>query len=338
MLLNKVNTFLFRCRNVQNLTRYVHYSEPLRAKALHPLESRALLRISGQETTAFLQGLITNDMRHFDDGALSIYAMFLNTKGRVLYETLIHKLKQSDAFLLECDIAVLSSLQKHLKIYKLRRKIAIDDVNKDLKLWALTTNETVDLSETNISVFKDPRLTELGYRIVSPVSTEPSALAKCIDGDTQICDNADSYKYLRYKLGVSEGIDDLPPGSCFPLEANCDFLHGVSFYKGCYIGQELTARVYHTGVIRKRLMPLKFCEHVQEPIEADSIISDSNNPKSNFGKLRSYVKDYGLGLVRIKEVMEANALTVGRHSVKVIKPSWWPIEAPKEKVNISKSD
>lgn len=73
------------------------------AKVLYPLSSRALLKVAGQDASAFLQGLITNDMTHFDEGAKSMYAMFLNNKGRVMYDTLIHKWDTDESFLIECD-------------------------------------------------------------------------------------------------------------------------------------------------------------------------------------------------------------------------------------------
>lgn len=338
MIINKVNIFLYNINFLRAFRRYTHSD-----KTLHPLESRKLLQVSGCESSTFLQGLITNDMKHFEEGAKSIYAMFLNNKGRVLYETLIHKHADIDTFLIECDKNIMSMLQKHLKMFKLRRNINIDDINNELKIWALTAplDSIVNMKETNyeeLSIYKDPRLINLGYRIIAPSSLEGLQVAKKFGQNTLVQNNDAEYKYLRYQFGVSEGVGDVPPGSSFPLEANCDYLHGVSFHKGCYIGQEVTARVHHTGVVRKRLMPLKFNENLTDTIDADSVISLSKNLKSNVGKLKGLIRDYGLGLVRIKECLEAESLTVGNHTAKVIKPSWWPVEAPKEKIKVSKTD
>lgn len=302
------------------------------AKVLYPLSSRALLKIAGQDASAFLQGLITNDMTHFEEGAKSMYAMFLNNKGRVMYDTLIHKWDTDESFLIECDKKLITLLQKHLKIYKLKRKVEIVDVDKDFKTWVLIQPESNTLPQlkNNVNIYKDPRLADLGYRIISSANTKDSHIVDIIGKDIVSKDNEDGYKYLRYKLGVSEGAEDLPPGTSFPLEANCDYLHGVSFHKGCYIGQELTARIHHTGVVRKRIMPVKFSQSISEDIEKDSVISASNNPKSNFGKLKGVINNYGIGLIRIKEALEAKVLMVGNYSVEVLKPAWWPLEAPKE--------
>ncbi|CAH1400617.1 unnamed protein product [Nezara viridula] len=99
----------------------------------------------------------------------------------------------------------------------------------------------------------------------------------------------DLYTLCRYKLGIGEGINELLFGQSFPLEMNCDYLNGVSFNKGCYIGQELTARTFHTGVIRKRLMPLLFESEalgvpINTPIEDPNVTRKS--PIGKFGGLK----------------------------------------------------
>ncbi|XP_047537233.1 putative transferase CAF17 homolog, mitochondrial [Vanessa atalanta] len=330
MIFNQVNRILNKRYVINKFSRNVHNEMP--TKVLYPLKSRALLKISGQESSSFLQGLITNDMRHFEEGAKSMYAMFLNTKGRVMYDTLIHKWDNDESFLIECDKKLVNVLQKHLKIFKLKRKINIEDVDKSFIMWALIHPETDKIhdSTSNVNIYKDPRLADLGFRIISTVRTKESQIVEIFGKDIVVKDCEEGYKYLRYKLGVSEGADELPPGTCFPLEVNCDYLHGVSFHKGCYIGQELTARVHHTGVVRKRIMPLKFNQSISEIIEKDSVISASNKPKSNLGKLKGVMDDYGIGLIRIKEALDAKVLMVSKYQAEVLKPSWWPIEAPKE--------
>ncbi|XP_063831416.1 putative transferase CAF17 homolog, mitochondrial [Ostrinia nubilalis] len=330
----QVNLLLKR-NVVYQLLRHSHSDLP--SARLFPLKNRKLLKIQGNDAPVFLQGLITNDMRHFEEGSKSMYAMFLNNKGRVLYDTLIHKWEGAESFLIECDEEVLPMLQKHLKIFKLKRKVDIEDINQKLRLWALITksDDVIDTninSESNINVYKDPRLADLGFRVLSTTDMDGAQIAGKLSKDIAVENTDTEYQYLRYKLGVSEGSTDLPPGTCFPLEVNCDYLHGVSFHKGCYIGQELTARVHHTGVVRKRIMPLKFSQKVENDLTKDSIVSSSSNPKSNLGKLRGFVHDYGIGLVRIKEVLDAKTLNIGKYTAEVFKPSWWPIEAPREKV------
>lgn len=339
MIFNQVNRLLKKSHVFKHLFRYSHTKNQT-ASLLYPLQNRKLLKVAGDDASRFLHGLITNDMEHFAQGAQSMYAMFLNNKGRVLFDTLVYKWQNQHSFLLECDDSVLALLKKHLKIYKLRSAVQIEDVNEDLTVWALLPSQDFNpdlklASENKVNIYKDPRLADLGYRVISPTSLNNSQVLGSFRKDIDVEVSSEGYKYLRYRLGVSEGAEDLPPGTCFPLEANCDYLHGVSFHKGCYIGQELTARVHHTGVVRKRIMPLKITNLVDD-IPNDTQISASDKPKSNLGKVKGFIKDYGLGLVRIKEALEAKVLKVGESTVEAVKPAWWPVEAPKEKLTVAK--
>lgn len=329
MRLPQVKTLFCKSHVLSQFVRFTHQEHQTSKSVLYPLSNRKLLNVKGSDASVFLQGLITNDMRHFEDGAKSVYAMFLNNKGRVMYDTLVYKWKDDDSYLLECDSSIINAMQKHLKMYKLRRQLEIKDVNNEIKLWALISPSVCDIANDSLHIYKDPRLNELGLRIISSVSVNETQITDIIGSDITIENSDNGYKYLRYKLGVSEGAEDLPPGTSFPLEANCDYLHGVSFHKGCYIGQELTARVHHTGVVRKRLMPLKFTADVKD-IQQDTAITASNNLKTSIGKLKGTIQDYGLGLLRIKEALDAKMLKVEDYEAEVIKPSWWPIEAPRE--------
>lgn len=336
MVFCQVNRFLNKSLVLNTFLRLTHTRTY--ARVLVPLQSRQLLRVSGKDATEFLQGLITNDMKHFEEGTKSMYAMFLNNKGRVLYDTLIYKWESEDSFLIECDKDVLASLQKHLKIYKLKRDVQIVDMNRHYNIWGLVSPVLTAIEMkldpySEINIFNDPRLIELGSRIIAKPNLSAPELIEIIGSDISVSENEDVYKYLRYKLGVSEGVEDMPPGTCFPLEMNCDYLHGVSFHKGCYIGQELTARIYHTGVVRKRIMPIKFLDEVDGKVTKDSVITDPAKPTSNLGKLKSFVCNRGIGLIRIREALEAKKLIISNYPVEILKPTWWPVEAPKEKIS-----
>ncbi|XP_026315172.1 putative transferase CAF17 homolog, mitochondrial [Hyposmocoma kahamanoa] len=309
--------------------------------ALVQLRSKKLLKVSGADASDFLQGLITNDMGHFNDGAKCMYAMFLNNKGRVLYDSLIYKWDEN-SFLLECQRSVFDSLLRHLSLYKLKRNILFDDASAGYDVWTLISTVNTPLPEitfdpkSHINLFADPRLKELGCRLITINSLDAATLTELF-GKNVILKDEDVYRYARYKLGVGEGPDELPPGACFPLEVNCDYLHGVSFHKGCYVGQELTARIHHTGVVRKRLMPLRFIEQigVLENIDKEEAIVPARNSKGKIGVLRGFVQDFGIGLLRIKDAIEAGTVKMSNYTAEVIKPSWWPVEAPKEKINVT---
>ncbi|XP_047994730.1 putative transferase CAF17 homolog, mitochondrial [Leguminivora glycinivorella] len=339
-MIYQVNSIFRKPHALRHLIRYLHSEQP--SSVLYPLPKRKILKVAGDDASRFLHGLITNDMEHLS-GATSMYAMFLNNKGRVLFDTLIYKWQNQHSFMLECDENVLAQLKKHLKIYKLRSAVQIEDLSQDLRVWALLPSPDLipdckSFTENQINIYKDPRLADLGYRVVSTALLNGSQVAKQINENIEVESSEEGYQYLRYKLGVSEGCHDLPPGTCFPLEANCDYLHGVSFHKGCYIGQELTARVHHTGVVRKRIMPLKITNLGNDEIETNTIIRAEGKPTSNLGKFKSYIKDYGLGLVRIKEALDAKVLIVDKSTMEAFKPAWWPVEAPKEKATTLKTE
>lgn len=124
--------------------------------------------------------------------------------------------------------------------------------------------------------------------------------------------------------GVPEGVQDLPPGEALPLESNLVFLNGISFSKGCYIGQELTARTHYTGVVRKRLMPLGLSVPVENLLMGAAIEAAQGKVA---GKLRSGVGELGMGLVRLslaKETLTVSSTQGEGVTVTASVPDWWP--------------
>lgn len=337
-----------------NYYQRIHHSTKQNLRCLEQLDNRSLLQVQGTDVSNFLQGLITNDMRHFDDVSVgNIYAIFLNTKGRVLFDTIIYKRLEDNCFLIECDKSLIDQLRRHLMIYKLRKKVDISFVD-EIKIWSMfdvnfkldATNDLVKSSLTkqlyslnenhdDVVIYKDPRIHDLCHRILTKSSIKKHDIIKKLDPLISIDNNdtSSSYKEFRYKLGIGEGADDLPPGKPLPLEANCDYLHGISFHKGCYIGQELTARTHHTGIVRKRLMPLTFDQIPQIKLSYDDNIVDDND--KSIGKLRGFVGQRGLGLMRVIESVNAKTIKLTNLLVKTKKPYWWPLESRTEKINLA---
>lgn len=337
-----------------------HGSTQTSSKVLEHLKSKSLLRVKGKETSDFLQGLITNDMKHFEEGAANSYALFLNIKGRVLFDVIVYKSQEDDVYYIECDSQSVDLLQKHLRMYRVRRKVDIDYLGDSINIWALfdpnhhLSSEHSDSNRqkleglifpcgilnnksskivNNIMIYEDPRLSDLGVRILAESSIDRDKIESHLGSDISIFDNTMSYKAFRYKLGIAEGIEDLPLGKPLPLEINCDYLHGVSFHKGCYIGQELTARTYHTGLVRKRLMPLLFDKVPNKSLQYDEKILDESG--NVVGKFRGHEKEYGLGLIRIAEGLNAKSLTVSDIKIKISKPTWWPKESEKQSASVN---
>ncbi|KAA0201796.1 hypothetical protein HAZT_HAZT003522 [Hyalella azteca] len=295
-------------------------------------------------------------MNHLKEGALSMYAMVLNAQGRVLHDVIIYNNQEEvspldavENYIIEIELKHIDRLERHLKMYRLRKKIDISVV-ENKKCWVLYDPEIdfgsmrqVDLeclylnpkvdskhalelttNPDNSIIVRDPRMPYLGHKLLLPVGYEPHECVQELTNGTE-----DSFTSFRYKLGVAEGSQELPLGDVMPLEANVDFLHGISFHKGCYIGQELTARVFHTGVVRKRYLPLVFSSAPTDLIPAETSIVNSKG--KTVGRMRAHCGLYGVALLRVAECLaDASNLLVAGLPVSTFRPAWWPIEAPKQ--------
>jgi len=298
------------------------------------LNDRSIVKVSGPDAGPFLQGLMTNDIKHLEENK-SIYCMFLNTQGRILYDTLVYSGSEPGNYLIECDSACSKDLASHLTRFRVRRKVAVT-LEESLKTLVLFEPPPDQLTtDRDVIVARDPRTKSLGWRVITDLTH-----FERLKDHLQMTEK-DLYTELKYKLGIGEGVSDLPPASCFPLECNCDYLHGVSFHKGCYLGQELTARTYHTGVVRKRLMPVIFHQPLSTVVQIPSDAKVTDSSGATVGKLRSLPQPgsvYGLGLLRIQQVLNASStLTVNDCPITTCRPDWWPIEAPKDRSRMDPS-
>lgn len=197
------------------------------------LFDRAVIRLipqdNAEDVAAFLQGLVTNDVT----GALPVWAGLLSAQGKAMFDFLVWP-GEDGAVLVDCEAAAAEDLVKRLSLYRLRRKIAIARDDALGVYWQPTPG---DNAPENAAM--DPRLPQLGQRWIAPVS----------DNDAPV-DSA--WRAHRLGLGVPEGRADL--GDILWLETNASELHGVSFEKGCYIGQENTARMNWRQKVNRRLV------------------------------------------------------------------------------------
>lgn len=284
------------------------------------LQNRSIIRLAGEESRDFIQGLITNDILHLGGQGTSIYSLFLNKAGRVLYDAVIYGSEKKGELFVEADTAIGQDLRKHMMIYRIRRKIAIDLVDDEYSVWAaIGGGEKTDGPESTA----DPRVKELGRRILTRSSDD------AIAGQLPVGTLKD-YNLERYRLGVAEGVKEITPGKAFPLEVNCDYMHGLSVHKGCYLGQEFTARTYHTGVVRKRIMPIEM-ESVATNADDDQVNKEVVTAEDKQGgKVKALEGKLGIGLLRVEMVLASESLRLNKTiRVKTWKPNWWPIVAPK---------
>ena len=263
------------------------------------LANRGLISITGIDSTTFLQGLITQNMLITNDPSREArrtgsYTAFLNSHGRVLNDTFIYPLPKteedggSDApgWLIEVDKNEVSSLLKHLKKHKLRAKLklrALDEGERTVwsswddhsePKWAAYNLDSKPLSSSDslITGCIDTRAPGFGSRLVTPGD---DGLRTYFPDETKVRgDEVDLnvYTVRRMLHGIAEGQGEIIRESSLPLESNLDMMQGVDFRKGCYIGQELTIRTHHTGVVRKRILPVQLYNNTSQDIAAISSI------------------------------------------------------------------
>ncbi|XP_063159358.1 putative transferase CAF17, mitochondrial [Candoia aspera] len=306
--------------------------------ACFPLSHRALLRLQGPEALPFLQGLLTNDVTRLAEvgGAAprALYAHALSVQGRCLYDVIAYRVRENKQeeshILLECDATLLDNFQKHLKLYKIRRKLNITPC-VDLCLWAVVPKEpSEDVPEQDagraVVLTPDPRVNLMGWRLITSKDTNPLEIVP----GSQIGDPKDYHRH-RYRQGIPEGVKDLPPGTALPLESNLVYLNGISFTKGCYVGQELTARTHHMGVIRKRLLPIQLSPPVpfESLAEGTEIVTGLGK---SAGRFRAGEGEFGIALLRLATANEPLRLRQASDSQVTVTasiPKWWPPPAHK---------
>ncbi|AJP73123.1 CAF17-like 4Fe-4S cluster assembly/insertion protein YgfZ [Sphingomonas hengshuiensis] len=188
------------------------------------LADRALLRIAGDDVRGFLQGLLTQDLARVAPGAPA-WSGLLTPQGKALFDFLLWD--EGDAILIDCEASARETLARRLAMYRLRRAITIDPVEGGVH-WARAGDQGAP----------DPRLAALGRRWLGPAQSTP----------------ASDWRAHRLSLGVTEGMEELGQDKTLWLECNAEELHGVGFAKGCYVGQENTARMHYRAKVNRRLV------------------------------------------------------------------------------------
>ena len=279
------------------------------------LPSRGVVRVAGTDARKFLQGLVTNDMEKARDGT-AIHAGLLTPQGKILFDFFV--VPTGEGFLLEAPRSAIAELAKRLSFYRLRAAVEIKE--EPSYSVASVWGGPPSLPGEAIA-YVDPRLPDLGLRILLPsgVSLDGLHCAAATEAD---------YDAMRIGLGVPEGGRDFVYGDAFPHEAMFDQLHGVDFAKGCFIGQEVVARMEHRGTARKRIVPLEGDRPL--PGSGTEIMAGD----ASVGTLASVNGKLGLALMRLDRVEQALAagasLKAGDVAVRLRRPDWmrFPIPSP----------
>jgi hypothetical protein len=288
-------------------------------------DERACLAIAGPDRLAFLQGLISNDVAKIGPER-AIYAALLSGQGRFLFDLFLVGHPFEAAILIDAEAARLDDLKRRLQMYKLRAKIEIEDLRSEYAVALIWNRGVADAlgipPEPGTAgplgsgvVYVDPRLAALGRRAILSRANAVSELERA----GFVAAPLSEHRHVRFSLGVPEGSGDLPPDKALPMENGIDALHGIDFEKGCYVGQELTARMKHRALVKRRLVPVAI-EGASPTLGAVITLG-----ADEVGELRAVSGDRGLALVKL-EAIEAAAggasLAAADARLRPLKPAW----------------
>jgi folate-binding protein YgfZ len=272
---------------------------------------RSVIAVGGPDRVDFLQGLISNDTTKVTPGH-AIWAALLTPQGRFLNDMFVAD-GGNETLLLETERERAPALARKLGLYKLRSKVTVEDRSAAMEVAVVfgPGAEKVPPIE-GASAFVDPRLPELGVRVLAPAGQAATLFAQrgCIDAPLA------AYDALRLELGVPDGSRDLIVDKALLLENGFDELNGVDWQKGCYMGQELTARTKYRALIRKRLFPVDVEGALPAP--GTTILLDGRE----VGELRSGSGQRALAMLQTEVARGGAKLFAGDVRIVPNIPSW----------------
>lgn len=268
------------------------------------LEDRAIIAISGPEARDFLQGLVTNDVADGLAPGIGLYTALLSPQGKILFDFFVTE--GDGALLLDCSRESRDALLRKLKMYKLRAKVDIearDQLGVYSNLKGHPANRETSYADRAVT-FPDPRLKEMGMRSIGAIAEMPAQLS-----------GVEAYHQMRLTFGLPEG-PDFGFEKIFALDGGLEELHGVSFTKGCYIGQELTSRMKHRATARKRILAVT----AQDDLPQSASLTRGG---SEIGEILSSYGMRGFALVRLDRLAETQGdVAAGEIPVALTRPKW----------------
>lgn len=283
------------------------------------LPERGAIALTGEEAVKFLQGLISNDVEKVAP-ARAIYATLLSPQGRFLFDFFVAH--RHGGLLVDCEAARAAELAKKLTLYKLRSKVAVENLTGQQTVavawgegaaaaFGLTAEAGAAAVVDDVTAYVDPRLPALGVRLAGP----QEEVARLLLGKGQAV-APELWHRHRLSLGVPDGSRDVPVDKGFLLEHNFEELNAIDFKKGCYVGQELTARTKYRGLVRKRLFKVA----VDGPLPAPGTPVLRGDHEA--GVVYSGIDGTALALLRLEDVETGEALTAGDAKLTPMKPDY----------------
>jgi folate-binding protein YgfZ len=256
------------------------------------LEDRAVLRVAGADARDFLQGMLTNDVAVLASDR-PLFAGLLSPQGKALFDMFLFD-SGDGAVLIDVDATRVEALARRLTMYRMRKAVTIAPVPAAV-IAGWNGGEAGHAC--------DPRLGALGGRWIEPATSVPPG--------------ADAYDAHRLGVGVP-GSADIGSDDLLWLETGADLLNGVSFTKGCYVGQENTARMHHRDKVRRRLVPVSLGTDPGDGAVFDAAITDGGGRSA--GRLRSRRGMHGIAHLRLEA--SAAPLLLGDIPIAVARPPW----------------
>lgn len=277
-----------------------------------PLTDRSVVAVTGAAGLDWLNDLLSNQLTRAGPDRL-VWTALLTPQGKFMYEMLVWR---PDAETLHLDVEAdrRADLLKRLAMYRLRTPVELVDAADSYRGYALLGTPPQDPR-----VLTDPRRAELGARVWLPAETAEATLT---DWGASLAERA-AYDAVRVPLGVPDGTRDLVPDKTLLLEAGFDALDGVDFDKGCYVGQEVTARMHFRTVVRKRLVPFRV--DGPRPAPDTPVVLGARE----IGTVRSGTDDMVLATVRVDHLAKAGdtPVTAGDAALALAPPEWLDLSA-----------
>ena len=285
------------------------------------LDDRAVFYVNGEDVKDFLQNLISNDINKINDKN-TCFTSLLSPQGKFLYEFII--IKHKSGYLVDCEKSQAEGLYKQLNVYKLRSNVEILNLSNEFVVAAfshekfLTFEDAQDISGFTLKyredpIFLDPRNKKLGARLIINLEKLYLSLKKLDLHDA----NLSEYYSFSHKLGIVPKDLNKLQNKLFGIECNYEELNGIDFKKGCYVGQENTARIKLKNKLSKRLLPIDIIKG--ELIEGESIYYNENE----IGKVLIN-KEYPFALIKYldKNFIGKSTFNTKEASIKIEIPDW----------------
>tara|TARA_Y100000591_G_scaffold113728_1_gene97215 strand:+ start:373 stop:1254 length:882 start_codon:yes stop_codon:yes gene_type:complete len=293
----------------------------MKKESIYILEDRGIIYINGDDVFNYLQNIISNDLKKVSVSQ-SCFSYLLTPQGKYLFEFII--IKHKNGYFLDCPKYQMENLYKQLNLYKLRSKVEITNLSNEFVVAALSRENFTEFNENNNSgvtikfredpVILDPRCIKLGARIV--INLEKLYLtSKKLNLKIS---NIEEYYQLSHSLGIPNSDTENFQNKIFGLETNSEELNAIDFKKGCYVGQENTARMKLKEKINRRIYPIKI---IEGNVANNEVIKINN---SEIGKIVNNSK-FSFGLFKFKDpnFKLDEILNTDKAKIKVIKPFWY---------------